>query len=132
MKRALTCCNMLMIGVTFIGCGAEGPPKYDLSGAITYEGQPIAGGEVNFTPDASKGNTGPGSFATIKQGRYETFDGKGVIGGPHTLTIIAYQQMPGTVSDTELRELFPPRQITVNLPKQSGTYDIVVPADAGK
>jgi hypothetical protein len=123
--------SLLLIGAVGLvcGCGTDGPARYDLSGTVTYQGQPVAGGEVIFTPDAAKGNTGPGSFATIKEGRYATYPGKGVIGGPHSITIIGYKQMPGTVPDDQLQELFPPRQMSVELPLQSGEHALVVPAE---
>ncbi len=119
----LTCFALLALA----GCGSEGPGRYDLSGVVTYNGQPVPGGEVIFTPDAAQGNTGPGSFATIKHGRYETYRGKGTIGGPHVVTVIGYKDVPGEVPDDQLEQLFEQRQFKLDLPRESGTHDIEVP-----
>jgi hypothetical protein len=49
------------------GCGSSGPPRYHISGKVTYGGQPVAAGSVMLVPDTSQGNTGPavsvGAFA---------------------------------------------------------------------
>ena len=63
--------------------GNDGPRRYELGGRITWSGQPVPAGQILFTPDAAKGNSGPGGMAKIKEGRYVTLPGLGIIGGPH-------------------------------------------------
>ncbi len=109
------------------GCQAEGPARYDLSGTVTYQGQPVRGGEVHFTPDNAKSNAGPGSYATIRNGRYETLPGKGTVGGPHVLTVICFRDIPGEVPEDQLKELCPPQELRIDLPTANSTHDLVLP-----
>jgi len=120
----------MMVGLCVAGCAEqEGPPRYNLSGAVTFSGKPVVAGEITFAPDSSQANKGPGSYAVIQDGRYETYPGKGIVGGPHLVTIIGYDQpLAGEGSGKETLPLFPPYETTVDLPKQDSTFDFNVPA----
>ncbi|QDT66488.1 hypothetical protein [Calycomorphotria hydatis] len=116
----------LICGVALIaGCSAEveGPDRFPVSGTVTYNGEPVKHGDILFSPDRDKGNSGPASVAGIKDGKYETFPGKGVIGGAFKVTISsenpeeAYSEPP-----------FPPYETTIELPHEATTYDFIVPA----
>lgn len=74
------------------GCSVEeGPPRYRVSGTVTYQGEPVPTGVIQFTPDASKGSSGPPGFAEIEAGVFDTkLSGKGVVGGPHRVTVDAF------------------------------------------
>lgn len=112
------------------GCGSsdEGPKRYTLSGKATYaNGKPIPAGEINFAPDSSQGNSGPGASARIKEGAYATEPGKGIIGGKHVVTIIGYDGVPFGES-TDGKPLFAkPYETQVDFPKQDSTRDFAVP-----
>ena len=123
---ALVCCLSL-------GCGSE--KTYQVSGKVTFKGQPIAVGKIFFVPDHAKGNKGPSGYADIKDGAYDTSlpGGAGSIGGPMTITIQAADpaSQPGK-STQGGKSLFPPYSISADMPKADGTKDIDVPADAVK
>lgn len=74
------------------GCAQEeGPQRYRVSGTVTHKGAPVPIGVIQFRPDASQGNSGPPGFADIKDGTFDTnVSGKGTIGGPHLITIDAF------------------------------------------
>ena len=38
--------------LTVFGCGPSGTKKLDVSGAASYDGEPIADGDITFTPDS--------------------------------------------------------------------------------
>ncbi len=58
------------------GCSGESTqPRYQVSGSVTYAGQPVPSGLVKFEPDVDKGGVGPGSYAPIKDGTYCTEEG---------------------------------------------------------
>jgi hypothetical protein len=63
------------------GCG-RGKTGFDVAGAVSYDGKPVPAGKVYFTPDASKQNSGPQSVGEIKDGRYDTRNGRAGSGGP--------------------------------------------------
>lgn len=92
----------LALITTVAGCyGQEGPPRQRVSGTVTYRGQPVPIGVIQFAPDGSQGNIGAPGFAEIKDGAFDTdLSGKGVIGGPHILTIEAFS---GKDADPDLR-----------------------------
>jgi hypothetical protein len=73
------------------GCGKSGPTRYRVSGSVTFKGKPVPVGSIQFTPDASKGNTGPSAFAGIKNGKYDSAaDGLGTVGGPQIASVEAF------------------------------------------
>ena len=104
------------------GCSKQdGPTRFHLSGAVTLDGQPIPYGEVIFTPDPAKQNSGPQGIAPIRDGKYDTaaVGGKGIAGGP---TIIRVNGMSGPGGKT-LCEY----EMSVDLPRADGTHDVAVP-----
>jgi len=74
---------LLVLGL-LAGCGGGGPKRHRVSGTVTFGGQPIPYGEVVFTPDAAKKNSGPQGKAPIKDGKFDTSfsDGMGAGSGP--------------------------------------------------
>ncbi len=133
--RHLTRTLVLACGLALLGCGGSnsGPERYDVSGAATFDGKPIVNGSISFSPDTSKGNSGPGSFAQISDGRYETTAGMGPVGGPHVLTVMGLSNLPGEgAPGVDVPPLFSSYELKVDLPLEDTTYDIDVPASAGK
>ncbi len=120
----------LGLGLSIAGCKDDGPPRFDVSGTITFDNQPIAAGVIFFDPDVSKGNDGPQGFAHIKDGRYDTrTGGRGIIGGPHIVRIQGFDGKPG--NELPLGEkIFNEHQIAVDLPKETTTKDFQVPLSA--
>ena len=116
--------------LSIAGCsGDDGPRRYDLSGTVTFDGKPIPMGSIIFQPDSSAGNSGPQGAAEIRNGKYDTSDRKGIIGGPHIVRITGFDG----VAENEMEvvpPLFAEYQIKSDLPKESGTIDFEVPADA--
>lgn len=81
-----------LLAVLLLGCSGEtGPQRHRVSGTVTHKGAPVPIGVIQFTPDATKGNSGPPAFADIKDGKYDTaVSGKGFIGGTHIVAIDAF------------------------------------------
>ncbi len=121
----------LVMALAVLGCGDRGPVRYDLSGEATFDGRPIPAGLIFFDPDIARGNDGPAGFATIRNGHYDTRDhGKGMIGGPHRVRIHGFDGRPGAELPMG-KMLFPEFALAVDFPKQSGTWDVNVPAHRG-
>ena len=122
------------IGLVFLvpaGCGSDdGPPRYDLSGTVTHNGQPVPAGYILFAPDTSEGNTGSGAQADIKDGRYQTPPGQGTVGGPHVVTISGFDGQAfqdGPVQNPSGKPLFANYETRADLPKESATHGFSVP-----
>jgi len=113
---------MLCAGVS--GCGkTDQPNRYELSGKALFDGKPIPEGTISFSPDSTKGNDGPGNMADIKEGKFVTRPGKGIVGGPYIVVVYGYSD-PKT-------PLFLPYEFHVNLPG-GGEFEINVPASAAQ
>jgi len=122
MRRPSAVCGWVLL-LFVVGCGQQrGPTRYDLSGSVTYRGQPVPAGWIFLDPDSSRGNSGPGSVGTIRDGRYETAPGKGTVGGPHVATVNGRDGVPNGEIPGGL-PLFAPYSMKIDLPKESSTYD---------
>ncbi|MEZ6064241.1 MAG: hypothetical protein R3B90_00700 [Planctomycetaceae bacterium] len=115
-----------------IGCsgGDSGPPLFNLSGTVTFDGQPLQNGAVFFEP--TEGNTGPTGMATVTDGKFDTsLEGnKGHIGGKMMVKVKAYpaptaseEEVAGPVPFNEWAE-------AMELPAEDSTRDIAVPKEA--
>lgn len=113
------CCVALFIA----GCGKSGVPRLDLSGVVTYKGQPVPAGEIRFEPDLSKGGKGPAGFAAIIDGKFDTsLEDKGPVAGPIGITVIGY-----TSSEAFAPALFPEHEYKTNLSESDYDFNIEVP-----
>src|SRR5947199_10403794 len=65
--------NWLFIALAFVVAGCSSQPKVaQLSGKVTFKGQPVPAGYIQFTPDVSSGNLGQNKVLQIKDGVYDT------------------------------------------------------------
>jgi hypothetical protein len=115
-----------IVSLAMTGCGEDGPTRYQLTGAVTFDGKPVPRGYIVFTPDTAAGNPGPGTQVEIVDGRFETGAKEGTIGGKHIASITgfdgqAYQDGPVTNPNGHL--LFSDRIQPVDLPQADGQYD---------
>ena len=121
---------LVLVGLSLAGCGRSGPPRYELSGTVTYGGQPLPAGVIFFDPDVRQGNDGPQGFAHIQDGRYDTRQkGKGQVGGPHRVRIFGFDGHPGPELPMG-KPLFSEYQADHHLPRENSTRDFDVPAPA--
>ena len=108
------------------GCtgGGNDVRQFDLSGNVTFQGEPVPYGTIIFDPDRSAGNSGPQGRADIVDGKYDTSDGKGVLGGPYIAIINGSAEKPNVTDETAVtKELFPVQRRKVDLPKETTTMD---------
>lgn len=120
-----TCVPMAALLMTLLvgGCGSQdGLMRYDVSGTVTHNGNPVPQGVIQFLPDSTKGNEGPAANANIVQGKYDTsVSGKGTIGGAHIVVINGFDGEARP--DEELpygKPLFPEFRTNVDLPQSTG------------
>lgn len=135
-------CTHLCAAVSFIlflttlisGCGSaeSGPTRYEVSGKVTYKGQPVPYGEIMFEPDSKKGNQGPAVTAVIKEGQYKTEPGKGTVGGAMVVQIMGLDgKVPANKDDAAMNphgmSLFAGYKTEIDLPQKSTTHDFEIP-----
>lgn len=125
--RAARLLTALLLAPVLIGCGGgPGDGKYSLEGTVTYGGQPVPRGQIIFQPDTSKQNSGPGSIAQIEQGRYRTYDDRGIVGGPYRIRIEGYDGIPSG-DNADGAPVFKPYELEIDLPRENAVRDFEVP-----
>ncbi|MCA8999629.1 MAG: hypothetical protein KDA80_21720 [Planctomycetaceae bacterium] len=128
-----------LLAVSVLGCGGgNSVTTYDLSGNVTFDGQPIPVGRILFTPSGEE-NAGPAGYAVIRDGKFDTKaeGGKGHTGGAmriHIEGLKAPEMKPDPENPSvqiEVSEmLFPPYQTMGELPQEESTMDFDVPKTA--
>lgn len=125
---------LLLLMVVAAGCGSG---ENRVSGNITFDGKPVPSGKIYFTPDTSKGNSGPTGYADIEDGFYDTAaaTGKGVAQGPMVVAIEGLAPLTAPASgegaeDITATVLFPRYETRLELSGGAVTHDIEVPAEA--
>lgn len=78
--------TMLAVG-TLVGCGGD-IHRVQLSGEVTYKGQPVETGQIRFVPVS--GNDAPLTIAKIANGRYDTGKKDGAAVGSYKVMILAF------------------------------------------
>lgn len=121
----------LLFCASLWGCSESGPQRYPLSGSITYGGKPVPSGKIDLQPNTPNQPVTRQTFsqAVIKDGRYETKVGMGIIGGPHLLIIACYDGKDVSSEKpygSSLRSLY---RMEIELPHGPSTQDIEVPID---
>lgn len=82
-------CVVGVIALTVIGCGgSSGPELIDVSGTVSYQGQPIKDGAIKFSPVA--GSDAPARSVAIVEGEYAA-SGRSALGvGQYEVQIMSY------------------------------------------
>lgn len=83
--------SLCAVGVALLliaGCGKSGTPKYPISGKVSFDGKPVATGDLQFIPADPK--LGP-TAGKINDGQFH-FDS---FAGPQRVEIRALRQVPG-------------------------------------
>jgi hypothetical protein len=114
--------------VLAFGCGPDGPPIYNVSGTIKYDGKPVPKGIISFDPDSSKGTAGKMGYAEILNGQFDTKTGGfGVRGGAYLIRISAFDGDKNVYESPNGRSLCPEYTSTKELAKQDSTLEIAIP-----
>lgn len=89
------------------GCGSSAPPvPSSVRGKVTFQGRPLAGGLVVFTPDRDRGHRGKPVRGAIGADGTFKLDGDGVPPGWYRVAIAA---APTEVPPEPDRVAFPPQ-----------------------
>lgn len=126
--RVLGSTLMLASLMMTAGCGEEGLKRYDVSGTVTYKGEPVPAGMIQFMPDNAKGNSGPPGNATIEDGKFDTAaEGLGTVGGPHKVVVDVYDGEAQGGDFPQGRPIFRGYQTEIDLPEEATTIEIEIP-----
>lgn len=117
-----------------IGCRSSNDLEtYPISGTITYQGKPVPVGSITLVPDSSQGNRGAAVSMEIVDGKFDSANAsRGHVGGPHIATIVGLDGNGDGDLFPNGYMLFQDYQVTLDLPKDSSTNDIIVPTNQKK
>lgn len=122
-KSVLICVSLCMT----IGCGAENEvTRRVVNGTVTFDGTPIASGEIRFVPVPS----GPVAVAPIQQGNYEVTNKGGVPVGETKVEIVATSDAaPVTLEEMDANPGAP--QAVVIPPKYNTASELQATIESG-
>ena len=115
--------------IAVIGCG---PSKRGnvVSGNVTYAGQPLVAGMVQFQPvDETGTSVAPSTAAAVVGGRYETPRNRGVGAGPYIARVLPCDVTAGAPPPGAVQ--FFPYELRVELPDERCEVNIDVPEGGG-
>jgi hypothetical protein len=113
-----------------VGCSSE-PPLGQLSGKVTFKGQPVPAGWISFTPEAGKGSV---RVCQIKDGAYDSSqsgDPPGINPGKNQVKIAGFdgKKIPFWGQG---KQIFNPIDLEYDVTVGTATKDFEVPESAGK
>lgn len=125
---ALLSAAALWCVVLAAGCSKPlpGPQRFPVRGNVTFGGKPVPRGTIAFEPDTDAGNSGPGGYGIIMDGRFTTHPRMGHVSGAQIVRIAGFdgQTTPEMIDG---KPLFPEYTTTVELPAKAATIDFEVP-----
>jgi len=93
------------------GCATSDPDQVaavPASGTVTYKGQPVASGEIQFVPEKGRPAVGKIESGRFRMTTYS--DGDGAIPGKAAVSVISTQEVPSKKGgDPEIKYLVPER-----------------------
>jgi len=114
------------------GCSKEAKLG-QLSGTVTFKGQPVPAGYISFMPDASKGNLGQVKVAQLRDGVYNTALERdpGISPGPTVIRIAGFdgKKQKGF---SQGKQIFNPHELRATLAEGTATMDFTVPPSAAE
>jgi hypothetical protein len=129
--RAL--CILGIVSLASLGCSSK-PKAVQLSGKVTFKGQPVPAGYITFMPDVGNGNTGSTKLIKIKDGIYDSStepSDQALTPGAYQLRIAGFdgQTLPRF---NQGKQLFNPVEETFVVPDNVSTKDFTIPDSAGQ
>ncbi|MGL4549954.1 MAG: hypothetical protein ACRC33_02100 [Gemmataceae bacterium] len=127
--RAATCAALVVLAAG--GCGGNKRPVVNLSGKVTFKGDPVPAGFINFMPDVTGGNAGEVKGFEIVDGTYDTAKGPnpGVYPGANKIMLSGFDGKAVKLWPKG-KQIFNPIELTETV--ANGPKDFVVPESAGQ
>jgi hypothetical protein len=115
-----------------IGCSSK-PQQAQLSGKVTFKGQPVPAGWISFTPDVAKGALGQIKVLQIKDGVFDSSKESepGLNPGPYLIEIAGFDGKRIPLYG-QGKQIFNPIQDEYVVPDSVSTKDWVIPDSAGE
>lgn len=125
-------CSMILVVAFSIGC-KPGPKIAQISGTVTFKGEPVPAGYITFTPDVAAGTLGQVVGFQIANGKYDSTTNvpPGLAPGTYKIRIGGFdgKKIPMWGQG---KQIFNPIEDECKVPEGSSTKDFEVPASAGQ
>lgn len=128
----LKLCCIVVMAVVFSGCSSE-KKLSQISGKVSFKGEPVPAGYVTFTPDVGKGTNGQVVGFQIKDGSYDSNRNT-----PPGLPPGSYQVRIGGFDGIKIpmwgqgKQIFNPIEDNCTVTDGSSTKDFEIPESAGQ
>lgn len=124
---------VLFFLIGLLGCGPGKPALTEISGTITFKGEPIPAGDISFTPDVSISN-GELRMYMVKDGKFnsEETPESGLLPGKYKVRVNGYDgvQIPNFYSG---KQIFNAVEMEMDIaPGEKVAKDVVIPESAGQ
>lgn len=131
MNRRSAICVALVLGFC-VGCSNK-PKMAQLSGKITFKGNPVPAGWISFTPDVAAGTNGQIRVMQIQEGVYDsnTGDEPGIPPGSYMVKIAGFDGKRVPMYG-QGKQIFNPIEDKFVVPDGKSTKDWQVPDSAGE
>jgi len=103
MRRGGRLLLLLMISAAAAGCGKD---THQVRGTVTWQGEPVPVGVVQFEPAKEMGDA-PSGFALIEDGKFVTEPGRGCFPGPHIARLKGFDGNPSELDESLAAERIP-------------------------
>jgi hypothetical protein len=115
-----------------LGCSAKPEPS-QLSGKVTFKGQPVPAGWISFTPDVAAGGLGEVRVLQIKNGVYDSSKESepGLNPGKYLIKIAGFDGVKIPFYG-QGKQIFNPIDDAFTVPEGTSTKDWVIPDSAGE
>jgi hypothetical protein len=127
-RKQLVAAALLAVAV---GCSSKQTAQ--LSGKVTFKGQPVPAGWISFTPDVAAGGRGQVKVFQIKDGMYDSSkeEQPGIDSGTYLIKIAGFdgKRIPFFGQG---KQIFNPVDDTFIVPPGTTTKDFVIPESAGR
>lgn len=122
--------GLILLGLGCLaGCGGGDDVARDhIKGTVQYDGKPVPAGRIYFDP--APGNSGPQGFTDIKDGKYDTRQGKGAAGGAMIVRIEGFDGQ--SQADRPMGNAVFTWSTKVELPKGDAEKDFAIKASEAK
>ncbi|MHC2069066.1 hypothetical protein ACYFX5_16470 [Bremerella sp. T1] len=130
--RSFSICFMLLAGMLLTaGCGSGSSiTTYPISGTVTFKGEAVPKGSITFVPDTRRDNRGASVSIDIVDGKFDSSTAsRGHVGGPHIVRVVGLDGKSGDEFFPDGEMLFPDYEVEMDLPSESSTQTLEVPAD---
>lgn len=116
----------IMLVSMVCGCGRAKVERQHLQGSVTYKGQPLAAGQIRFSPTKREGLDGAIGGAEIKAGKYDTRAARG-LAAPVGEVQVLVTAIRNPETDSATQAYFPGYSTTLTVTSEMETFDVQVP-----